>query len=130
MPFTSDPVWDPINATGQSTLDGAKTAYLMLNLTNMSLLTGQNPNAFWHSTSHLAMCQVYQEFLYQTTYLSLDMVMDSIIRESGRPSIQQVQTVAKIVLFRNCGRSSSRRWAASNHQPVDPDQLGYPLHWD
>ena len=43
------------------------------------------------------MCQVYQEFLYQTTYLSLDMVMDSIIREPGRPSIQQVQTVAKIV---------------------------------
>ena len=107
MPFTSDPVWDPINATGQSTLDGAKTAYLMLNLTNMSLLTGQNPNAFWHSTSHLALCQVYQEFLYQTTYLSLDMVMDSVIREPGRPSIQQVQTVAKIVLFRNCGRSSS-----------------------
>ena len=97
MPFTSDPVWDPINATGQSTLDGAKTAYLMLNLTNMSLLTGQNPNAFWHSTSHLALCQVYQEFLYQTTYLSLDMVMDSVIREPGRPSIQQVQTVAKIV---------------------------------
>lgn len=97
MPFTSDPVWDPINATGQSTLEGAKTAYLMLNLTNMSLLTGQNPNAYWHSTSHLAMCQVYQEFLYQTTYLSLDMVMDSIIREPTRPSIQQVQTVAKIV---------------------------------
>jgi len=82
---------------GQSAFDGPKTGYVIVNLTNMDLDTGIQPPAFWHSTSHLAMCQVYQEFQYQTTYLSLDMTMDPVIRVPEKPIVQQVLVVAKIV---------------------------------
>jgi len=97
MPFTSDPLWNPTLALGQSAFDGPKTAYVIINVTNMGLNTGIQPSAFWHSTSHLAMCQVYQEFLYQTTYVSLDMTMDQVIGNVTKPIVQQVQTVAKMV---------------------------------
>ena len=51
----------------------------------------------WHDTNHHALCQVYQEFAYQTTYISADFSMDSFTRDVTKPSVQQVQIVAKIV---------------------------------
>ena len=51
----------------------------------------------WHDTNHHALCQVYQEFAYQTTYISADFSMDSLPKDVTKPIVQQVQIVAKIV---------------------------------
>ena len=51
----------------------------------------------WHDTNHHALCQVYQEFAYQTTYISADFSMDSFPKDVTKPIVQQVQIVAKIV---------------------------------
>ena len=59
-----------------------------------------NPNGVlcnWHDTNHQAMCQVYQEFAYQTTYVTADFTMDSRPVNPTLPIIQQVQIVAKLV---------------------------------
>ena len=53
--------------------------------------------AIGNDTNHHALCQVYQEFAYQTTYISADFSMDSLPKDVTKPIVQQVQIVAKIV---------------------------------
>lgn len=102
LSFTSDPVWDiqvdPFQGTNNTL---PRTAYLFINLLDMNQVTnsgGVNINrAYWHNTQHQAMLQVYEEFLYQTSYLTMDMYMDSVIVEQSRPWTRQIQVAMKIV---------------------------------
>lgn len=100
--FQTDPLYTPANtvpAIGNS-FAGARASYVVVNLLDMSQTAnrgGLNGSSFWHNTSHHAMCQVYQEFAYQTTYVTADFHMDSLVAESGRPFTQSCQIVAKIV---------------------------------
>jgi len=100
--FQTDPLYSPANtfpAIGTN-FSGSRASYVVVNLLDMDLTANQgglNGSSFWHNTSHLAMCQVYQEFAYQTTYVTADFHMDSLVTEPGRPFTSSCQIVAKIV---------------------------------
>ena len=101
--FTADPLFNPrITSPPQGTLgSGSKAAFICINVLDM--LTSPNVDnqsgvlCNWHDTNHHALCQVYQEFAYQTTYISADFSMDSFPKDVTKPIVQQVQIVAKIV---------------------------------
>jgi len=103
--FTSDPQWVFQTMPNQSTNMGwAKQAYMWLNLTDMSRYTSRTQDAQWHSTNHLQLCGLYNEFLYSTTYISMDMVLDNILVDPARPQVSQVQVAAMI-----CPRNQLKR---------------------
>lgn len=101
--FTADPLFNPRDTSPpQGTLQsGSKAAFICLNVIDMMSSPNVNNQSGvlcnWHDTNHHAMCQVYQEFAYQTTYISADFSMDSFTRDVTKPFVQQVQIVAKIV---------------------------------
>lgn len=100
--FQTDPLYTPAITTPAigNSFPGARASYVVVNLLDMSQTTnrgGLNGSSFWHNTSHHAMCQVYQEFAYQTTYVTADFHMDSLVTEVGRPFTTSCQIVAKIV---------------------------------
>ena len=101
--FTADPLFNPrYTSPPQGTLQsGAKASYICINILDMLKSPNVvNPNGVlcnWHDTNHQALCQVYQEFAYQTTYVTADFTMDSRPVDPAQPIIQQVQIVAKIV---------------------------------
>ena len=109
--FTADPLFNPRNTSPpQGTLQsGAKASYICINILDMLKSPNVvNPNGVlcnWHDTNHQAMCQVYQEFAYQTTYVTADFTMDSRPVNPTLPIIQQVQIVAKLVPI-----SQIRQW--------------------
>jgi hypothetical protein len=104
--FTADPWWQigsTVSGGGFPNITQGQpvTSFLFLHLLDMEKPLSDTgyidaPAAYWHSTNHLALCQVYQEFQYQTTYITLDMVLDSYNLDPDRTPVKQVQVVAKI----------------------------------
>lgn len=123
--FTADPLFNPRQTTpAQGTLqNGSKAAYICINILDMLRSPNvDNPSGLlcnWHDTNHLAMCQVYQEFAYQTTYVTADFYMDSRPVDLSRPVVQQVQIVAKLVPISQI-RTMVPPGAALQTIPFDP----------
>lgn len=123
--FTADPLFQPrITSPPQGTANlGAKAAFIVVNVVDMlGTPNRSNPSGYacnWHDTNHLAMCQVYQEFSYQTTYVSMDFYMDSLPTDMTKPFVQQVQIVAAMVPVSQL-RTMQPPGNALVTQPFDP----------